>query len=176
MGLRKRSNLCLQNANGCGGDPCWNAAIVVTFLICLKILPSPPFKYISVLLVFSHRRCFVSLIFCFEISPPQALIRDKNQCKRVFGFRGARLGRGLTHHVPNHCAAKQLQYVWLLPLIPHQALFAHKLFGDLAFTNPPCLPDNRSFRRSPVGWDVVFPTTSRALGRANVFNLHGYYR
>ena len=90
--------------------------------------------------MFSLRRCFVSLIFCFEISPPQALIRGKNQCKRVLRFRGARLGRGHTHHVPNHCAAKQLQYVWLLPLIPHQALFAHKLFADLAFTNPPCLP------------------------------------
>ena len=59
--------------------------------------------------VFSLRRCFVSFIFCFEISSPQALIRDKNQCKRVFGFRGARAERGLTLHVPNHYAAKQLQ-------------------------------------------------------------------
>ena len=39
--------------------------------------------------VFSHRRCFFTLKFLFENVSPQALICDKNQYKRVFGFRGA---------------------------------------------------------------------------------------
>ena len=114
--------------------------------------------------MFSHRRCFVTLNFFFEISSPQALIRDKNQCKRVFGFRGARLGRGLTHHVPNHCAAKQLQYVWLLPLIPHRALFAHNFFADLAFTNPQYLPEKVVFGAPRLNGTLAISPRSEFLG------------
>ena len=67
VGLRKRMGGWLQNANGCGGDPSRNAAIVVAFRICLKILPSPTLQYI---LVFTS--VFSSAVFCHS----QFLLRD----------------------------------------------------------------------------------------------------
>ena len=67
VGLRESTNKLLRNANGCGGDPTRNLAILVRFRICLKILPSPTLQYI---LVFTG--VFSSVVFCHS----QFLLRE----------------------------------------------------------------------------------------------------
>ena len=60
LALRERTNQCKKNANGCGGEPCWNVSIPDTFRISLEILPSPTLQYMLVFTsvfssaVFSH--------------------------------------------------------------------------------------------------------------------------
>ena len=55
-------------------------------------------------------------------------------------------------------------------------LFSSQLVRRLGLHKPPVFTDTCSFRRPPAEWDVVYLTTSHALGRPNVFKLHGYYR
>ena len=176
MGLREFINRRHENANGCGGNPCWNAAMLVTFLICLKILPSPTLQYI---LVFTS--VFSSAVFCHS----QFLLR--NFVFASFDLRQKpiqtrfcvprRLNGTYLHKVGSGPVRGQTASISVVITVAFASvLFCPRLVRRLAFHEPTVFTDTCSFRRPPAERNLSYINRFRIFGRPNDFKLHGYYR